>query len=135
MALQPWFLKVDQETGIPIITIIGDMTPEKFDEFLATVSETLSDQERDRCLWDLRGVSDLLPTIAIRYFGAPNKRTTICRRTAIVIEKDVHFGLARMLAIGTDQLGNTRHVFRDYEQARTWLSRQIHSRTMSWLGN
>jgi hypothetical protein len=121
MMSNPWFLKTDQKTGIPIITIVGDMTPEKFGEFLTTVAETLSYEDRDRCLWDLRGVSDLLPTLAIRYLGTPMKRATICRRTAIVIEKDVHFGLARMLTIGTDQLGNARHVFRDYERAQSWL--------------
>ena len=122
MTSHPWFLETDQETGIPIITIVGDMTLEKFSEFLTAISNAPSYQGSDRCIWDLRSVSDLLSTIAIRCLGASVKQTTAPpHRTAIVVGKDVHFGLARMLTICSNQPGNTRHVFRDYEQARAWL--------------
>jgi hypothetical protein len=121
MTPQPWFLKKDKETGIPIITIVDDMTLEKFREFLAVVSDTPSYQGSDGCLWDLRSVSDLLPTIAIRYLGACVRQVKSPLRTAIVVERDVHFGLARMFAVCSDQPSNARRVFRDYEQARAWL--------------
>ena len=121
MAPKPWFLDTDKETGIPIITIVDDMTMEKFREFLAAISDTPSYRGSDGCLWDLRGVSDLLPTIAIRYLAACVRRVKSPRRTAIVVERDVHFGLARTFAVCSDQPSNARRVFRDYEQARAWL--------------
>jgi hypothetical protein len=124
MAPNPWFLKRDKETGIPIVTIVDDMTPEKFSEFLAVLSEAPAHRGTDGCLWDLRGVSDLLPTIAIRYFASCVRQVESPRRTAIVVEKDVHFGLARMFAVACEQSGNAQRVFRDYEQAQAWLLKE-----------
>jgi hypothetical protein len=122
MAPNPWLLATDQETGIPIITIVDDMTLEKFHEFLTAMSDTPMYQSSDRCIWDLRSVSNFLPTMAIRYHAASIRRTAKPpQRTAIVVERDVHFGLARMFAVSSDHLGTTRRVFRDYEQARAWL--------------
>ena len=129
MASKPWFLETDEETGIPIITIVDDMTLEKFREFLAIVSDTPPYRGSDGCLWDLRSVSDLLPMIAIRYFAACAGRVKSPRRTAIVVEKNVHFGLARMFAVCPDQPSNARRVFRDYEQARAWLLEKAPSTT------
>ena len=124
MATHPWFLETDRETGIPIVTIVGDMTPDMFDEFLSVISNTPLYRDSDGCLWDLRRVSDFFPTMAIRYLAASIKQATKSpRRTAIVVERDVHFGLARMFAIRCEQPGVTRRVFRDYEQARDWLLR------------
>jgi len=121
MAPKPWVLKTDRETGIPIITIVDNMTLEKFREFLAAISDTPSYRGSDGCLWDLRSVSDLLPTIAIRYLAASVRQVKSPGRTAIVVERNVHFGLARMFAVCSDQPRNARRVFRDYEQARAWL--------------
>ena len=59
--------------------------------------------------------------MAIRYLGAFDVRAKSPQKTAIVVDKGVHFGLARMFAIGTGRPGSTRRVFRDYEQARMWL--------------
>ena len=123
MTSKPWFLGTDQETGIPIVKIVDDMTLEEFGEFLTVISDTPWHRSSERCLWDLRSVSNLLSTMAIRYLGASSRRARGPQKTAIVVEKDVHFGLAKMFAICTDQPGTTRRVFRDYEQAQTWLLR------------
>jgi hypothetical protein len=128
MALHPWFLETDKETGIPVITFVGDMTIDMFAEFLSVTSNTPSYRNSDGCLWDLRGVSDFLPTMAIRYLAASIKQATKPpRRTAIVVGRDVHFGLARMFAIRCEQPGITRRVFQDYEQARAWLLKRATS--------
>jgi hypothetical protein len=122
MTAHPWFLETDQETGTPIITVVDDMTLEKFSECLAVISDTPSYRSSEGCLWDMRSVSNFFPAMAIRYHAASLKRAARSpQRTAIVVGKDVHFGLARMFAICSDQLGITRRVFRDYEQARAWL--------------
>jgi hypothetical protein len=128
MASTPWFLGTDKETGIPIVTIVDDMTIEEFGEFLTAISDAPSHRDSERCIWDLRGVSGLISTMAIRYLGASARQARCAQRTAIVVERDVHFGLARMFAIGMDQPGTTRRVFRDYGQAQSWLMRTAPSR-------
>ena len=56
MTSTPWFLGTDKETGIPIVTIVDDMTLEKFGEFLTVISDAPSYQGSERCIWDLRKV-------------------------------------------------------------------------------
>jgi hypothetical protein len=40
---------------------------------------------------------------------------------AIVVEQDVHYGIARMFSAMTGLQGATAEVFRDMEEARAWL--------------
>ena len=137
MTSKSWCLRMDKETGIPIVKIVDDMTLEEFGEFLTIISDAPTHQGSERCLWDLRSVSNLLSSMAIRYFGVSTERARGPKKTAIVVERDVHFGLAQMFAICTNQPGTTRRVFRDYEQARGWLmstdppTRQVPARYLS----
>lgn len=49
----------------------------------------------------------------------------ISDRMAIVVEKDVHFGLARMIQVHCETHGVTFEVFREEQAARTWLCEDL----------
>ena len=45
----------------------------------------------------------------------------ISDRIAIVVKKDVHFGIARMIEMHSESYGVTFEVFREEQAARNWL--------------
>lgn len=122
MIPEAWSLTIDGETGIPIITVRGELTESDFRQFVMAGRSIPAFWNATESLWDLRGVTEFpsangihnLATFVLNYLKPPY-------RVAIVVSQDVHFGLSRMFSILGEQAGVARRVFRDYEQARDWL--------------
>ena len=93
------------------------------------ISEHLDAEERERALglpelFDARGATTNMTAAEVRTLV--QRAADTCRRiplgpTAIVATDDVAFGMARMYAILTEELGVRVEVFRDVESANRWL--------------
>jgi hypothetical protein len=71
----------------------------------------------------LRHVDEFLSASAVRELATFIKSDTVPSfRAAIVVDQDVHFGLTRMFEMLSEQPGVEKRVFRDYDQAREWLT-------------
>ena len=122
MAPAPWVLCADRETGIPVITIIGDMTVKVLRECFSILPSKPLYKSSSRYLWDLRGVTKFPPAQAIRHLASSVKgNLQPPLRIAVVVGRDAHFGLTRMFEILSEQPGIAKRVFRDYEHGRDWL--------------
>jgi hypothetical protein len=119
---EAWSLTIDEETGIPVITVRGELTESEFRQFVMAGRSIPAFWNATKSLWDLRQVTEFpsangihsLALFVLKYIKPPYL-------VAIVVSQDVHFGLSRMFSILGEQAGVARRVFRDYEQARIWL--------------
>ena len=117
-----WSVKVDESTGIPVVTICGKVTVNDFVRFLSATGNMPGYWSHDKYLWDMRHVTEFPSTSEIRiYANVARSEPTLSGRIAIVVDQDVHFGLVRMFEMLSEQPGVERRVFRDYDQAQTWL--------------
>lgn len=117
-----WSLTIDKQTGIPIVTVYGELTYADCLQFTSAIPDIPAYRDSSKRLWDLRHVTGLPSTNTIhRVAASARSETTIPRIAAFVVDQDVHFGLARMFEMLSEQPGVTRRVFRDYVEARNWL--------------
>lgn len=122
MISEAWSLTIDEETGIPITTVRGELTESDFMQFVIAGRDVPAFWQASKSLWDLRQVTEFPSTSGIHslarfvqvYLKPPYQ-------VAIVVSQDVHFGLTRMFSILGEQPGVVRRVFRDYDQAWIWL--------------
>jgi hypothetical protein len=93
------------------------------------LSAHLDAEERDRALglpelFDARGATTNLTATDVRTLvqrAAAALQRNPLGPTAIVATDDVVFGMARMYAILTEQVGARVEVFRDVDSANRWL--------------
>jgi hypothetical protein len=123
MTSPTWHISADRETQIPVITITGPLTLPDFKEHLEETHRHPLYQHSDRCLWELRGVSNLPPAGVIRALAAYVKSSNVSkgRMEALLVSTDAQFGLARMFEMLSEEPGITRRVFRYPDQAWHWL--------------
>lgn len=90
------------------------------DAFKALRREGLSD--RPRRLWDVRGATPHLTSDDLRNLGWEGQtHDRVPSRLAILVDQDVHFGLARAHeAFRESELAEVK-VFRDEDEALAWL--------------
>lgn len=117
-----WSVELDESTGVPIVTIRGEVTVDDFECFLSATAGLDGYWEHDKFLWDLRQVTGFPSTREIHRFANIARSDTLQSvRIAIVVARDVHFGLTRMFEMLSDQPGVERRVFRNYDEAWIWL--------------
>ena len=117
-----WSVEMDESTGVPIVTIRGEVTVDDFQRFLSATAGSPGYWEHDKYLWDLRQATGFPSTSEIRRFAnIARADTPPFFRIAIVVSRDELFGLTRMFEMLSDRLGVERCVFRDYDQAWIWL--------------
>jgi len=116
-----WSLTIDEQTGIPIVTVYGELTYADVRQFLSAIADIPAYRDSYKRLWDLRHVAGLPSTNTVHGIAASVRSDTTPRMAAFVVDQNVHFGLTRMFEMLSEQPGITRRVFRDYEQAWTWL--------------
>lgn len=117
-----WSARVDESTGIPVVTICGKVTVNDFVRFLSATENMPGYWSHDKYLWDMRQVTEFPSTSEIRtYANAARSETSLSCKIAIVVGQDVHFGLARMFEMLSEHPTVVRRVFRDYDQAQIWL--------------
>ena len=119
--------KIDKKTGRVTITISGKI------EFLKTIKTCAEEMLKDPdfhpgmdALWDLRTVEmkdmstyDL--RVLVSYIEAHQQERGAGYKVAIVVNKDLLFGGARMFEAFADTSPFSCRVFRDITQAESWL--------------
>jgi len=117
-----WSIEADEGTGVPVITVRGNLTYDGCKQLLRDVRNAPAYQNSSKSLWDLSQVVEFPSTNEIRNFALLAKDpNALPRVTAFVAHEGANFGLTRMFEILLEQQGVTRRVFQDYEQAWTWL--------------
>ena len=128
-----WSLTLDELTGIPIVTVHGELTYADIRQFMSSIPDIPTYRDSSKRLWDLRHVAGLPTTNTVRSVAASvRSETTTPRIAAFVVDQDVHFGLARMFEMLSEQPGVTRRVFRDYVEARHWLTQPEATAEAAW---
>lgn len=117
----PILAERNDELGVWELSTTGALT---LDEIVRLVDE--HDWERaPRVLWDLRNLEEAPRTSPELRLAADLLEEAHRRleggRTAIVVARDLDFGLARMFQAFADGAGVRYEIFRDREAALAWL--------------
>lgn len=115
-------LTTDPDTGILTIQPTDEFGADEVERFLRALYRSASKSAPPAMLWDLSGVS-LAPPVDVQSITSFVRRyrpnTPGC--TAVVADKDVVYGLARMGQAYLDDLPFEFHVFRSRDDALAWL--------------
>ncbi len=119
--------EIHVDAGVVVNTVIGTLSS---NDIMATLRELFADPRflpGMGIVWDLRsGAVDrrLSGTgiQALRAFVASRTEARGRGRLAIVVSRDVDYGVGRMFEAYTDGLGIERCVFRDSDEAVCWAS-------------
>jgi hypothetical protein len=120
----PVEVSYDAEKNVLWRTISGDAT---LDELIGSISESLKRPDLPsglRSVMDFRTVTSFgKPSDIRKYFNLifQYKEKLKGIRVAVVVSDDVAYGLTRMLQAHTDRLPLEIGVFRDIDEATTWL--------------
>ena len=117
---------IDSETGARTHVVTGELTTGELLGALASVYESHDYRPQACALWDLRGAQlhkfDKAEIRRVADYVAANRGAPRGTCAALVVSRDLDYGLARMyeqmLVVSTDA---KTMVFRDIEEARTWL--------------
>ncbi len=115
------------DRGMGRVICRDTFTVEGFAAALAAILAHVDFRSGMPCLWDSRDTTNIgdLSGSDIRQIGvimAANASRRGSGKTAVVVSGDLGFGMARMYELVTEgDRANTFRVFRDMEQARTWL--------------
>ena len=122
----PITTSIDSKTGLRTHVATGTLTPDELDAELREAYRRPDFRPEGDSLFDAREaqlgafagaeIRHLVETV-LKYRGSPPGT-----RTAIVVGRDLVFGLARMFAQQLEaQLPSDVMVFRDMDEARAWL--------------
>jgi len=120
-------ISVKETSGIIVVTAEGDLTAEDVRDGLVGVWERPEFATHARVLWDLRNANAAdLPSGDLRSIAAfeSKERPEHPRaRLAFVVQRDVEFGLARMVGVFSEDPHIDQSVFRDRDEAERWLTK------------
>ena len=121
----PCAVTVDADTGVVVVTVEGRLTIEDTRSAIQEIWRTPEYLEHFRVLWDFRhtGISHF-STDDLREVAAfqQKERSELPRsRIALLVSKEVDFGLMRMLGAFLPEADLENDVFRDAESAWSWL--------------
>ena len=120
MAAEPRF---DPEMGIWVIRLTGSVSVEDALEASRTIDASASPLRDAPRLWDARAVGEG-PTVGskdLRGLAAGPDAKEARGRVAVVVRRDVDFGLARMYEAYVAESPAELRVFREYSEAVAWL--------------
>jgi len=117
---------IDETLGLRTHTASGELTFTHLREVLEDVYSDPELVQRMNVLWDLRDATPRITAEEVNKlaefvgsgWGASSKN-----RAAIVVSRDFGFGMARMYELLlSNKTSNSIMVFRDLDEAKTWLS-------------
>lgn len=109
---------------ITYITVDGIVTEDVIKTILVKKVWAGKDYEHPCILWDFRtgilgfGIQELRE---LSRFAAGDKGTRGYGRIALVVEKDLHVGFAKLYEVFTNELPFEVKTFTDFELAKQWL--------------
>lgn len=117
-------VNVDINEDYVKITYTGKISIENIKKAIEELHENPKRRSKMNSLWDLRN-TDLKDVKSrdlkeLAYFIS-NKKEKISSKIAIVVGKDVDFGVARMWEVYAEIVPRERKVFRNMDEAIIWL--------------
>ncbi len=114
----------DRGSGVVRFTVTGPLRPDELRDTLAELYATHPPELPRRFFWDLRGADIDWSSDEIRSFAGWVRANRLPGdgRTAVVVDRDFHFGLARMYEVFSADLPVEFVVFRDVEAATAWMA-------------
>lgn len=114
----------ERASGVVRFTVTGPLRPDELRDTLADLYATHDPELPKQFLWDMRAVQIDWSADEIRSFAAwvRANRQPGEGRTAVVVARDFHFGLARMYEVFSADLPVEFVVFRDMESAMAWIA-------------
>jgi hypothetical protein len=123
--------KIDKKTGLVTITISGEV------DLLPAIKTAADDMLHDPdfrpgadALWDLRkaemrhlSTEDILSLVS--FIKGHQQERGAGYKVAIVVERDLLFGGARMFEAFSDTVPFSCRVFRDLDEAQGWISGKL----------
>ena len=118
----PFRYEIDRARRLVLSTATGTVTDEDLHTHMRRLAADPNFDPTYRQLVDLRDVSNVDVTSGgLRALGSSNPWKEPTRR-AVVCERDVVFGLARMYQLLTDDDPHEVQVFREISEALDWLA-------------
>jgi len=114
---------LDPDTGIWTIELIGAVGPEEVAEAIGSIRREPTYRVDAPRLYDVREVEDSIDTSALRSLAHRKEfiGSVDGARSAIVVSRDITFGIARMYQTWMEGQPVEVRVFRDVDEARAWL--------------
>jgi len=122
---------IKKPSGPVIITASGPVNGKDIIEALIKMLQDPDFKEGMDALWDFRTVhSGNSETAEIReivsFVRANQKKRGINYRVALVVSRDIDFGLARMFEAYSHELPFDIQIFKDFNDAQKWLNPSNH---------
>lgn len=119
---------IDSDTGFRCHVVTGSLSPEGLKEALEEIYDMPDYRPGSSALWDFTAADvDQFDPAAVRgavEFVAAKSGAPPGTRTALVVAKDVTYGLGRMYEqLLSASIGSEVMVFRDVDKAGEWLER------------
>lgn len=113
------------EAGLTSLSVSGSFHLSDLRDTLSELYEALPPELPKRFLWDLREAEIEWSAEEIRQSSdwVRENRQPGKGKTAVVVRRDFHFGLARMYEVFSSDLPVEFVVFRDLEAATAWVTR------------
>src|SRR5215510_4407824 len=115
--------KADSVARVVILTVSGNLGDE---ELLGLADEVAKAPELEAdfsLLIDLRQANGRnVSTGGVRKLVARSLVLSAASRRAVVVPSDLGFGMARMYEMLREDRGGAARVFRDYDEARRWVT-------------
>ena len=122
----PCTVGVDHSTGTVVVSVEGESNVEEIQDAMSEIWQTPEYRSNLRVLWDLRTgsaanlSSEMLRAIA--WFQRDKRPDLPQSRVAVLVAREVDFGLMRMLGAFLPEGPLQEDVFRDAETAWQWLT-------------
>jgi hypothetical protein len=120
---------VDEAAGFATHTATGDLTLDEIGEAFEALLEDPAFKPGLPVLWDLREASiTSLSNLEIQQLLKLNAKRKDARgsgRAAILVSKEVDYGIARMFQVYAEELPWETMVFRDFSQAEPWVTGRL----------
>jgi len=117
---------IDRMKDMTVLNLSGEVS---LDEFIQTLQAYINDNPTTYEIYDARELNgtrfstDEVKHLA-KFLQNRHAKRVPGSKTAIVVDRDIDFGLSRMISMMTDQTMPYRiEVFRSMEAAKKWLDR------------
>jgi hypothetical protein len=118
-------IQLNQNTGVWTYKVTGDVEVVDFEGAMKTLEKVPDITDYTRTLWDLREITSPSPSSGEVRRSVDLAEGYRARRghgkSAVVVGREVDFGLVRMYQAYAEQKDVEIAVFRDYSEALAWL--------------
>ena len=119
----PAEVSLDRETGIWTIELSGSLDAEELAATIGQMYQSADYRPDAPRLYDVRRVEDSIETRDLRSLAYRQDfiQAVDDARSAIVVARDVTFGIARMYQTWMDDQPVNVRIFHELDEARAWL--------------